>query len=145
MEHPVGFEPTMRELQSRALDQTWLWVHKTGNFPVFFLLRITLITLIPLHNPPLSQRITSLRWCLRSELNGRHLVFQTSALTWLSYTSIIGTSGWIWTTDFHFIRVVLWPTELRKYINGGDSVTRTLDLPVWHLKWGSNSRSTGSP
>ena len=28
LERPVGFEPTMRELQSRALDQTWQWTHK---------------------------------------------------------------------------------------------------------------------
>ena len=32
LERPVGFEPTMRELQSRALDQTWRWTHEIGVF-----------------------------------------------------------------------------------------------------------------
>lgn len=106
MEHPVGFEPTMRELQSRALDQTWLWVHKTGNFPRLFLLRITLI---PLHNSfPKStnyffevvlavriERTTSgfsdqcsyltelhkHNWYFRVDLNHRLPLYQSGALT----------------------------------------------------------------
>ena len=31
MEDPVGFEPTIRELQSHALA-TWLWVHHVFNY-----------------------------------------------------------------------------------------------------------------
>ena len=41
------------------------------------------------------------------------LPFGYSVLTRM--TDVLGADGWIWTTDFHLMRVALWPTELHRH------------------------------
>lgn len=89
------------------------------------------------------------KWCLRSESNGRHLVFQTSALTWLSYPGIFGAPLKSRTSDLTLIRRALLPSELKVHIRekvSGKPVCLRLSLlrtsHLWHAQRDSNSRLT---